>query len=266
MDAKLERLAAALAAAWNEGGRIPLPSASQAPSSRAEAYAVQDRMAELIGDRVAGWKVGATVEAVQRLEGHDGPIPGRLFASRVFDAPARVPGAIFDGYKLECEFAFSFTEDLPVRDRPYGPEEIADLLLFHLAVELAGTRYAPDTGGRAPTTLDAVADNGSGGGFLFGPAIRDWRDIPFLTLPLEARIGGGAAIRVYTGEYRRDPLEVAAETVNDLCARGLGLRAGDYLSTGSLTLPTPIGRGQTVAARFADLGTLSLTVDRSVRP
>ncbi len=261
MDAKLERLAAGLAGAWSDGTLIPLPIASEAPSSRAEAYAVQDRMAELIGDRVAGWKVGATVEAVQRLEGHDGPIPGRLFASRVFDNPATVPGTIFGGYKVECEFAFSFTEDLPVRDRPYRPPQIAELLLFNLAIELAGTRYAPDTGGRRPTTLDAVADNGSGGGFLFGPAIRDWRDIPFGTLPLEVRIGDGEAIEVYTGDYRRDPLDVAAETVNDLCARGIGLMAGDYLSTGSLTMPTPIGRGQTVVARFADLGTLSLTLD-----
>ena len=261
MDAKLERLAKALAKAWGDGTPISLPIASEAPSSRAEAYAVQDRMAELIGDPIVGWKVGAAVEAVQRLEGHDGPIPGRLFASRVFDSPATVPGAIFGGYKVECEFAFSFTEDLPVRDLAYRPQEIADLLLFHLAIELAGTRYAPDTGGRPPRTLDTVADNGSGGGFLFGPAIRRWRDIPLLTLPLEVRIDDGEAIQVYTGEYRRDPLEVTAETVNDLCARGIGLLAGDYLSTGSLTMPTPIGRGQTVLAGFADLGKLSLTVD-----
>ena len=261
MDAKLECLATALARAWGDGSRISLPIASEAPSSRAEAYAVQDRMAELIGDPIVGWKVGAAVEAVQRLEGHDGPIPGRLFAPRVFDSPATVPGAIFGGYNVECEFAFSFTEDLPVRDRAYRPQEIADLLLFHLAIELAGTRFAPDTGDRPPRTLDTVADNGSGGGFLFGPAIRGWRDIPFLTLPLEARIDDGKAIQVYTGEYRRDPLEVTTETVNDLCARGIGLMAGDYLSTGSLTMPTPIGRGQTVLAGFADLGKLSMTVD-----
>jgi 2-keto-4-pentenoate hydratase len=261
MDAKLERLATALAEAWVNGTQIPLPVDSQAPSNRAEAYAVQDRMAALIGDRVVGWKVGATAEAVQRMDGHDGPIPGRLFAPRVFDSPATVPGALFDGYKLECEFAFSFTEDLPVRERPYEPEEIAGLLLFHLAIELAGTRFAPNTGGRPTRTADTVSDNGSGGGFVFGPATRDWRDIPFVTVPLDARIDGGEAIQVFTGEYRRDPLVVTAETVNDLCARGIGFKAGDYLSTGSLTLPTPIGRGQTLLVRFADLGTLSLTLD-----
>lgn len=46
MDAKLERLATALAEAWRDGTRIPLPIASEAPSGRAETYAVQDRMAD----------------------------------------------------------------------------------------------------------------------------------------------------------------------------------------------------------------------------
>ena len=47
-------------------------------------------MAELIGGQVAGWKVGATVRAVQVFEGHDGPLPGRIFADRLFDSPARI--------------------------------------------------------------------------------------------------------------------------------------------------------------------------------
>ena len=34
----------------------------------------------MIGGDVAGWKVGATVRAVQVFEGHDGPLPGRIFA------------------------------------------------------------------------------------------------------------------------------------------------------------------------------------------
>ena len=42
--------------------------------------------------------------------------------------------------------------------------------------------------------------------------------------------------------------------------------AGDDLSTGSLTLSTPIGRGQTLVAGFAGLGKLRSTVDRSFRP
>lgn len=260
MDCKIERLAAALAKAWRDGSTIPLPEENAAPSSRAEAFAVQNRVAELFGDRVVGWKVGATVKAVQILEGHDGPIAGRLFASRVFDSPAAVPGVTFPGHKVECEFAFRFTREVKPRTRPWTAAEIVSLLVFHPAIELAGTRYAPSAGGRKPRTHDAIADNGSGGGFVFGAGIAEWRRIPFATLPIDARIDGGPAIEVYSGEYRRDPVDIVAETVNDLAARGIGLAAGDYLSTGSLTMPTPIRPGQSLVARFGDLATLRLAI------
>ena len=50
-------------------------------------------MAELIGGKVAGWKVGATVRAVQMFEGHDGPLPGRIFADRCSTARREFPQA-----------------------------------------------------------------------------------------------------------------------------------------------------------------------------
>ena len=89
MSSKIEQLAKDLAEAWKSGGTTPLPAADKAATSRAEAYAVQDRMAELIGGRIVGWKVGATVRAVQIFEGHDGPLPGRVFADRCLDSPAK---------------------------------------------------------------------------------------------------------------------------------------------------------------------------------
>lgn len=97
MSEKVERLARDLADAWRQNRTIPLPPAGQAPATRAEAYAVQDRMAELIGGRVAGWKAGATVRAVQIFEGHDGPLLGRVFADRCFESPASIPGGLFHG-------------------------------------------------------------------------------------------------------------------------------------------------------------------------
>ena len=127
MAARLERLAEALAEAWRSDGRIPLPERGAGPASRAEAFAVQDRMAQLIGDRTAGWKVGAAVRAVQELEGHDGPIIGRILAARLYHSPANVPAATFAGGKVECEFAFRLTADLPLRGDPYRRADVAEI-------------------------------------------------------------------------------------------------------------------------------------------
>ena len=254
-----ERLAQSLAEAWRTCGTISLPPADVAPATREDAFAIQDRMAELVRDRCVGWKVGAAVRAVQILEGHDGPIIGRMLASRIFASPAQVP-AMFDGYKIECEFAFRFRQDVPARASAYTRSELVPLLVFHPGLELAGSRYAPGTGGRKFTTRDAIADNGAGGGYAVAEGIEEWHGIDFEHMTIDARIDEGKPIEVYTGELRRDPVDILVETVNGLAARGIGLAAGDLLSTGSLTVPTPLRRGQRYVARFGDLQTLAVAL------
>jgi 2-keto-4-pentenoate hydratase len=261
MKQSLEILARSLAEAWRTCGTIPLPPADSAPGSRTDAFAVQDRMAELLGERIVGWKVGAAVRAVQILEGHDGPITGRLLASRVYSSPAQVPASMFDGYKIECEFAFRFRQAVPARARAYTRAELLPLLVFHPGLELAGTRYAAGIGGRKLTTHDAIADNGTGGAYVVAEGVETWQGIDFERLPIDARIDAGDPIPVYAGEFRRDPVDILVETVNGLSERGMGLNAGDLLSTGSLTTPTPLRKGQAYVARFADLPTLSVRID-----
>lgn len=259
MSGKFEQLARDLAEAWRSGDTIPLPPAGQGPATRAEAYAIQDRMAELIGGKVAGWKVGATVRAVQVFEGHDGPLPGRVFADRCFDSPAKIPTHLLKGVKVECEFAFRLARDLP-KGTPVSRDEIAGSLTFHPAFELAGSRYAPGTGNRAATTFDGIADNGSGGAAVLGAAVENWQKLTFDTMEIDARIDDSPPIQIYTGAYRRDPVAIVAETFSDLRARGVGLPAGTCVLTGSLSLPTPVRQGQTVTARFAGLPTLTVTM------
>jgi 2-keto-4-pentenoate hydratase len=261
MHPKFEQLSRSLAEAWSNCATVPLPPADGAPRSRADAFAIQDRMAEILGDRCVGWKVGAAVRAVQILEGHDGPITGRLFAPRLYTSPARAPAA-FDGYKIECEFAFRFGKDVPPRARAYTRAELEPQLLLQPGLEIAGTRYSIGSGSRKATTHDAIADNGSGGAYVVAEGIADWRSLDLAMLPIDARIDGGEPIHTYSGEYRRDPVDIGVETVNGLSGRGIGLAAGDLLSTGSLTLPTPLHRGQTYVARFGDLVTLSVTMER----
>lgn len=260
MTAKWNKLAGDLATAWKNGTTVPLPAAGEGPATRADAYAIQDVMAGLIGGKVAGWKVGATVRAVQVFEGHDGPLPGRIFADRCFDSPARIETRLFKGAKVECEFAFKLAKPLPAGDGPITPEALAPLVTFHPAIELAATRYAPGTGNRAATTFDAIADNGTGGAAVLGAAVADWAKLPFETMAIDARIDGSPSIQAYTGAYRRHPLTITAETFSDLRARGVKLDVGQCVLTGSLTLPTPIRAGQTLTARFADLPPLVLAM------
>ena len=44
------------------------------------------------------------------------------------------------------------------------------------------------TGNRAATTFDGIADNGSGGAAVLGPAVENWQQLPFDTMEIDARI------------------------------------------------------------------------------
>lgn len=258
MSGKWEKLAQDLAAAWKSGGTIPLPAADEAPASRADAYAIQDRMAALIGTRVVGWKVGATVKAVQMFEGHDGPLPGRIFADRCFDTNGVVDARLFKGAKVECEFAFRLTKPLPAGNGPVTAQELAPIVTFHPAIELAAVRYAPGTGNRAARTFDGIADNGGGGAAVLGAAVADWRNLSLETMAIDAHIDDSPELQIYTGSYRRSPLDITAETFSDLRARGIDLAVGTCVLTGSSSLPTPIRPGQTLVARFGTLPAISI--------
>lgn len=261
MRPALEQLARTLADAWRRGTTIPLPHADASVASRADAYAVQDRMAELIGERCIGWKVGAAVKAVQVLEGHDGPIVGRMFAPGLYTSPASTPASLYDGYKIECEFAFRFRQAVAARAQPYTRYDLAPRIELHPGLELAGCRYQREGAARRFTTHDAISDNGGGGAYVVSQeAYPDWGGIDFERLPIEARIDGGPPIEIYQGELRRDPVDILVETVNGLAERGIGFASGDLLSTGSLSVPTPLRKGQTYVARFGNLATLSVTM------
>ena len=261
MQADLENLAQTLATAWHEGATVAIPAADAAPRSRAEAFAIQDRMAEILGDRCVGWKVAAAVPAFLLMTGYDGPYVGRLFASRHHTSPVRLPAAMFARYKIECEFAFRFKAGVPARREPYMRSELEPVLVFHPGLEITGSRYDAVPGSRKLTVYDIIADNGAGGAYVEGAGIDDWGGIDFAALPIDARIDEGDSIREFTGEYRRDPMDILVETVNELSGRGIDTSRGDLLTTGALTLPTLMSAGQTFVARFGDLATLRVSFD-----
>jgi 2-keto-4-pentenoate hydratase len=254
----IESYAQDLARAWRSGTTIPLPD--NRPASRETAYKIQDRLAELLGEKVTGWKIGSSVKAIQEAEGHDGPIPGRMFASGLFASPAQLPAAQFRRSKVECEFAFRLLRSFSASQQGYATDVIVNGLAFHPAVEIAESRIDIEASKRKRHTYDEIADNGGGIGFVFGPEVPEWRGLDFNSVEIDARIDGGPPITIHSGVYRRDPVEVAVEMVNDIVRRGHDLSTGEYLTTGSLSHPQVISKGQTLKVNFRNLGTVELSL------
>ncbi len=250
-------LAVTLARAWQSCGVIEAWPSKGRPTTRAEAYRIQDAMADALGEIVVGWKVGATSAKMRELDGHDDVIPGRMFASTTWEGnDVDLPSGRFPRARVETEFAFRLTGDAPLRDTPWTATELADAVELHPAIEIIGNRYPPD--GPPPSSLDTIADNGGGIGIVFGPAVERWQDLDFQHHPISLTVDDGEPSENFLGDMRCIPLQALADLLNHLQSRGFGMRAGDWVSTGAATVPLSIHTGAQVRADFGELGRIGL--------
>lgn len=255
--------------AWMGAKTIHFP-AELLPNDRVEAYAVQDEMACLLGgDRanaVAGWKVGATSPGVQKAEGYDGPIPGRVFASTIYGSDTSVPLTRCADAKVEAEVAFRF-KAAPERERaPFSLEGLEELVTAMAAYDITGTRYAPacrEGWDSRQNMLAGIADNGNGGVVVLGAEAPEWRRLDFMQLEVELRINDGEPVQNLWEESRGDPLGALEWMVNQVYERGFALAAGDVILTGSLTEPQTLQPGDRVDCRMPGLGRLGCQVSRA---
>ncbi len=249
--------AKALARAWQRCGVIetwPMPGR---PTTRAEAYRVQDDMAAHLGETVVGWKVGATSAKMRELDGHDDVIPGRMFKSTTWEGNALdLQGARFPRARVETEFAFRLKRAAPLRQALWTAEELMDMVDLHPAIEIIGNRYPPN--GPTPGSLDTIADNGGGIGFVFGAAFDDRQGIDFQQHVISLTVDEGEPSTNFLGDMRCVPIEALADLLNHLQTRAIGMEAGQWASTGAATVPLQVCAESKVRADFGVLGRIDL--------
>jgi 2-keto-4-pentenoate hydratase len=258
-----------LAEAWLEATTIDMPS-DLLPEDRDEAYATQDQMAQRLAiepdHTVVGWKVGATSLGVQRAEGYDGPIPGRIFASSVYGNGAIVPQARCLHAKVEAEIAFWFVSAPFQQDYPFQPGRLAEMVKVLPAFDITSTRYNPscrDGWDSRQNMLAGIADNGNGGVVLLGAETSFRRDMDLMKLGVDLRVDDGESAPNLWDDSRGDPLAALAWTVNHVYERGFVIAAGDVVLTGSLTEPLSLEPGDLVKCSMPGLGNLSCQVSRA---
>ena len=256
----LEHLADSFAEAWISHKTIDtVPPVLL--SDRQDGYRVQDLMAQRLGGIVVGWKAGATSEGMRRRDGHDGIVPGRIFADRLFfGTEHRLDAAIFPGGRLEPEFAFRFLESPGLRT-DWTPDALAPFVAPYIAVEIIGSRLDANLPAACRATAMTIADNGNGFALIIGPEIPSDASYDPLDHPVEMRLDGGTPAVNSPPDIRAQPLNALAETVNLLAARGIELEAGQYLTTGSATDTLPVAGGSAIVADFGVLGRIQIDFD-----
>lgn len=224
-----------------------------APATEAEAYRIQAEMIAESGLAVIGWKIGASAEALFPRLGVTQPFLGPLFQEYTYASGARVPVA--RGQGLETEVTLRMKSDLPFRDSPYDWDTIAAAIgaLFP-SFEIVDRRFDGSGGKPGPRI---IADGGANAGMVLGDPCTDWSGADLTGHPVSLTFNGGEPQTSSSDVLLWDHLFDAAGWVACHPAlEGRGLRAGDYVMTGTCTGLTPLSPGDTAAADFGVLGTV----------
>jgi 2-keto-4-pentenoate hydratase len=256
MNSAERDLARLLAALRREGRQQSGLEERLVPTDKAAAYRVAAMVADELGWPVRGWKIAAMKKDMQKALRTDSPIYGRTFFLE--PTPFTVMRARLLNPIPEVEYQARLGADLPPRSRPYSIDEVTEAVeSLHPGLELAECRFIHDD--RFPPLPAILADGSGSGTIIYGPAIADWkkRDIAdqqvALSIDGKVRRTGSAAAAL------DHPMVPLAWLANELSRTGIGLRAGQMVSTGTRTGMLAPKAGETHVAEFGPLGSVSVT-------
>lgn len=223
---------------------------AQALASAGTAFQVQAQVAALLGEHVAGWKVGLHED-------------GSGWGAPVFAGDTLRDGDTFHfsgdlkSVKIEAELAIRLGHDLP--HRPGQPYDRAELLAacseIFTGIELVGTRFAD------PQNLGfftRLADNFANTAYAVSAGTKDFAALDLPNLRCTLSRDGTIVSDCKGGHQAGDPLIPALAFVNTQGDHLGGLKAGQFITTGTLTEPFDLSGNASLTATLEHLGTVRL--------
>ncbi len=223
------------------------------PHTLEEAYALQDKVGMAFAP-LGGWKVGAPAPNATPLFSVM-PLWGGYPRSgqRISRDLRRLRG-------VEAEIAFRLGKDLPPRRQPWTREEVvAAIVSAHPAIELLESAFVdPDKADR----LSVIGDLQMNGGLAVGPACANWQSIDLGQESVTVEVGGETRFQgTASNSAGHDLLRLILWLANEGSGRTGGLRAHDWITTGSWSGKTFALPGSTVRAGFAHFGSVTVAFE-----
>ncbi len=229
------------------------------PRDLREAYAVQDRLVEMLGWNVGGWFCACTNTTIQELLSLNEPYYARLFSDYIFAEPAVLNSADYPPIVLECEFGFRLGRDLPSRPYAYSRPEVEDAISHvHPTIEVVAGHLRDWP---SQDVWSVIADNGTDGALVYGEGIEDWRRLDLVATAVTLDVNGETVRSGSGANVLGDPLEAFVWLANARSRDGNGLKAGDIHNTGTATDIYWVDPGDDVIARFEQIGSVRLKIE-----
>jgi len=252
--AAIDTAARLLIEARESGTKLAGFSSAIAPQTASAAEAIDDRVAELTGWQVVGWKIGCTSKHAQKLLGSDGPFAGRVY--RVVDSGSTLSGAdIAENSLLEGELAFRIGRDIAAVSAPNEAEIIDAVDALLPAIEVVGGRFAEFIG----TPVHSVAADAGGNTLLvIGDAASSFKAGELVNASGSMSVDGTQTGAGTGADVLGSPVTALKWLVENLGRRAIDLHAGQVITTGTMTQVTTLPSGASATVDFGPLGTATI--------
>ncbi|WP_133408084.1 hydratase [Parashewanella tropica] len=231
---------------------------TEKPQNFDDAWALQQQVTQsycqLAQTQVAGWKCVLPTKSTTML--------APLFDNTIYDLTSKC--AVFETLSepmalVEPEIVTVFDRDLPVRDTPYTEQDIDNAIgSTRLALELMQSRYQnPDD----VTYFEAFADGLLNQGVYLGPEVNIDLSIEAMSqfhLKITSSEGATLINRIVT-HPNNHPRIAVYWLVNFLRERGIEIKAGMKVITGSYAGIVKVPYGSPVSFTYGELGSMTVT-------
>ena len=233
---------------------IPLPG-PLTPRDETEAYMVQSFLQKNLATEgfgnVVGHKIGCTTPVMQNYLGITSPCSGGIYDSMTYDREGvyNFQDLIHPG--VECEIAVRIGSDILCSSAPYDLASLKTKIDCVMAsIEVVDDRWDDY---KTIGTPSLIADDFFGLGAVFGsPVMLYGLDLTkicgFMTVNGNP-VGSGRG-----SDIMGHPLNALTWLANSLAARGLDIRAGAYVSLGSIVQTVWVNKSDVVAIDIMKLG------------
>ncbi len=257
-EGKAAEAARLLMAAWDSDEPVADLPASCAPANEAEATAIGDAIIAASDFEIGGWKIGATAAGAQKALGLSGPFVGAIRQTHVVQSPARFVFADLNRPIIESEYAYRLAKDLPASGAPYDRAAVeAAIGSIIIGIEMPLSRLGAD---HSLGALASIADHGGTGYYIIGREIADCRSVDAIDTEVALTFDNAEAGRGTGAPMMGDPVNALVWFVNEMAGKGVGMKAGQFVSTGSCTGVIPAPGPTTVVADFGPEGKVEVVL------
>jgi 2-keto-4-pentenoate hydratase len=220
-----------------------------------EAYRIQLGLIDhraTAGERQIGWKVGLTAPAIQQQFGFHEPVFGCLLETRPSGHVFRADELIRPGF--ESELCLHIKEPLSGEVDMTTVRRAVDVV--YPALEIIETR-----GDLSAQIAVAMADNAQQKTNILGQPV-PLGSIALETVEATVQINGQTVATGRGDAVLGNPFNSVIWLARKLTEFGRGIRAGDFIMSGSFTRQFPIAPGDRIRVEFSDIGDVQTSMSQ----